>query len=457
MTSFHEINKRIEELRNPVGSEDPEIEEIREQLPERYREYIDVFQKSKSDELPPYKPYDHKIVLVGEKDLGYSPIYRLSREELEAAKEYIIDNLNKEFIVASQAPFASPILMAKKPGGGLRFCVDYRKLNSITKKDRYPLPLIDEVFKRLSKARIFTKLNIRQGFHRIRMHQDSEDLTTFRCHYGTFKYKVMPFRVTNGPATFQRLINDIFMDCLDDFLIAFVDDLLIYSNDELEHKIHVKKVLQRLRKAGLQAAIHKYEFHVTATKYLGFIVTPEGIKVDQSKIEAVVNWAVPTTVQGIQLFLGFCNFYQKFIKAYSRIVAPLYRLTRLDVPFMWNKTCQEAFDRLKMMLARVLVLAHYQPKLPTRVETDASDGVIARVLSQLQEDSEWHPVAYYSHIMSSAELNYDIHDKEMLAIIKSLEEWRPELVRLQREDRFEILSDHRALEYFMTTKKLNAR
>ena len=333
-TSLHEIDKRIEELENPGGLEDPEIDEIKKQLPERYWEYADVFQKSKSDELPPHKPYDHKIELEGERDLGYSPIYRLGREELEAAKEYIIDNLNKGFIVASQAPFASPILMAKKPGGGLRFCVDYRKLNSITKKDRYPLPLIDEVFERLSKARIFTKLDIRQGFHRIRMHQESEDLTTFRCRYGTFKYKVMPFGVTNGPATFQRLINDIFMDCLDDFLIAFVDDLLIYSDNELEHEAHVKKVLERLREAGLQAAIHKCEFHVTTTKYLGFIVTPDGIKVDPSKIEAVVAWAVPTTVQGVQSFLGFCNFYRKFIEAYSRIAAPLYRLTRIDILFI---------------------------------------------------------------------------------------------------------------------------
>jgi transposase InsO family protein len=411
----------------------------------------------KSDELPLSKPYDHKIELVKEQKLGYSPIYRLSREELEAAKEYIIDNLNKGFITASQAPFASPILMAKKPGGGLRFCVDYRKLNSITKKDRYPLPLIEEVFERLSKARIFTKLDIRQGFHRIRMHQDSEDLTTFRCRYGTFKYKVMPFGLTNGPATFQRLINDIFMDCLDEFLIAFIDDLLIYSDNELEHEAHVKKVLERLREAGLQAAIHKCEFHVTSTKYLGFIVTPDGIKVDPSKIEAIVAWSVLSTVQGVQSFLGFCNFYRKFIRAYSRIAAPLYRLTKLDTPFLWGPKCQEAFDRLKEYLVSAPVLAHYQLDLPTRVETDASDGVVAAVLSQLQEDGEWHPVAYYSHTMQPAELNYDIHDKEMLAIIRALEEWRPELVGLQREDRFEILSDHRALEYFMTSKKLNAR
>ena len=155
------------------------------------------------------------------------------------------------------------------------------------------------------------------------------------------------------------MINDIFIDCLDDFLIAFVDDLLIYSDNELEHEAHVKKVLERLREAGLQAAIHKCEFHVTTTRYLGFIVTPNGIKVDPSKIEAVVAWAVPTTVQGVQSFLGFCNFYRKFIEAYSRVAAPLYRLTRLDVPFVWNSTCQEAFDQLKTKLVSAPVLAYY--------------------------------------------------------------------------------------------------
>ncbi|EED18927.1 retrotransposon polyprotein, putative [Talaromyces stipitatus ATCC 10500] len=459
MTSLHEIEKAIDgqlQLQNEE-EKDTETEGIKKTLPEKYWEFIDVFLKSKSDELPPHRLYDHKIELTEEKQLGYSPIYRMSLEELEAAREYILENLHKGFIVPSNAPFASPILMAKKPGGGLRFCVDFRKLNSITRKDRYPLPLIDEVFERLSRAKVFTKLDIRQGFHRIRMHPDSEDLTTFRCRYGTYKYKVMPFGVTNGPATFQRLINDIFMDCLDKFLVAFVDDLLIYSDNELEHELHVRQVLQRLRNAGLQAAIHKCEFHVTKTRYLGFIVTEHGIEVDPSKIEAILRWGVPTTVFGIQSFLGFCNFYRRFIKDYSRIAKPLYRLTHNNVPFEWTKNCQEAFDKLKLCLSTAPVLSHYQPNLPTRVETDASDGVIAGILSQLHEEGLWHPVAYFSRTMTPSERNYDIHDKEMLAIVRALEEWRPELVGLQREDRFEILSDHRALEYFMTTKKLNAR
>jgi len=298
ITSFHKIEKVIQDKQEDhLGIE--ELAEIRQKLPERYQEYADVFSKRESDKLPDHKGYDHRIELTSEQELGYSPLYRMNLKELEAAREYILDNLNKGFIVPSNAPFASPILMASKPDGGLRFCVDYRKLNALTKKDRYPLPLIEEVFERLSKAKIFTKLDIRQGFHRIRMSSESEDLTTFRCRYGTYKYKVMPFGLTNGPATFQRLVNDIFMDCLDKFLVAFVDDLLIYSENELEHQAHVKFVLERLRAAGLQAAIHKCEFHVKTTRYLGFIVTPEGIKVAPTKIDTILKWMAPGTVRGV--------------------------------------------------------------------------------------------------------------------------------------------------------------
>ena len=161
--------------------------------------------------------------------------------------------------------------------------MDYRKLNSIMKKDRYPLPLIDELMQRLGKAKIFTKLDIRQGFHRIRISSESEDLTTFRTRYGTYKYWVVPFGLTNGPAAFQHFVNEVFMDFLDDFLTAFIDDLLIYSENELDHQVHVKKVLERLRTAGLQASIKKCKFHVTCTKYLGFIITNKGIKVDPEK------------------------------------------------------------------------------------------------------------------------------------------------------------------------------
>ncbi|KKA22077.1 Gag/polymerase/env polyprotein [Rasamsonia emersonii CBS 393.64] len=279
VTSLYEIDKMIQH-KKPLCDITEEAD-LRKLVPSYYHDYLDVFSKRASDTLPPSRPCDHKIELTMENTLGYSPLYKQSAEELEATKKYIMENLDKGFIEPSNAPFASPILMARKKDGGLRFCVDYRKLNAITKRDRYPLP-----------ASPYPDA------------PDSEDLTTFRTRYGSYKYKVMPFGLTNGPATFQRFINETFLDYLDDFLTAFIDDLLIYSSNELEHQEHVKKVLQRLREAGLQASIGKCEFHVQRTKYLGFVVGTNGIEVDPDKVAVIAQWKRPTTVKGVQSFLG---------------------------------------------------------------------------------------------------------------------------------------------------------
>jgi hypothetical protein len=217
---------------------------VKQQVPKQYHSFLDVFSKAASDTLPPYRDgVDYKIELTKKTTPSYYPLYKMSLEQLEAAKSYIYENVKKGFIVPSSAPFASPILMAKKPSGGLRFCVDYRKLNSITKKDIYPLPLIDEILHRLGSAKFFTKLDIRQGFHRIRIDPETEDLTTFRTRYGSFKYKVMPFGLTNGPTTFQRFMNSVLGDSLDDYVVAYVDDILIYSESIEDHEKHVKNIL----------------------------------------------------------------------------------------------------------------------------------------------------------------------------------------------------------------------
>ncbi|EKV17510.1 hypothetical protein PDIP_31580 [Penicillium digitatum Pd1] len=348
--------------------------------------------------------------------------------------------------------------MAKKPNGGLRFCVDFRRLNAITKKDCYPLPLIDEVLQRTSKAKIYTKLDIQQGFHRIRLTPGAEDLTTFRTRYGSFKYKVTPFGLTNGPATFQRFMNDVLRECLDEYAVAFVDDILIYSENVEDHQRQVREVLRRLQKAGLQVALSKSEFSVKETRFLGFIVSTDGIAVDPEKIRVVQSWTIPTTVKGIQSFLGFCNFYRRFIQGYSAISKPLHRLTRQDIPFEWSENCERAFQTLKNKLVSAPILRHYDPVRQTRVETDASDGVMGAVLSQYYEQEDfWHPVAFYSKTMQPAELNYEVRDKELLAIVRALQEWRPELEGLSQKDRFEILTDHQSLEYFMTTRQMNQR
>ena len=451
-TSLYEIDSLLKQRGEPLS----EVEAEEPFVPDLYTKYADVFSKAASDILPPHRIYDHKIQLEKEVEgnLGYSPLYKMTTAELEATKKYLLENLDKGFIAPSQAPFAAPVLFVRKANGSLRFCIDYRKLNQITRKDRYPLPLIDETLARISRAKIFTKLDIRQAFHRIRMDPDSEELTTFRTRYGSYKCKVLPFGLTNGPATYQRYMNDVLFDYLDDFCTAYLDDILIYSNDELEHKVHVKKVLQRLRDAGLQADLKKCEFHVTRTKYLGFIISTDGIEVDPDKVAVVKNWEAPSTVRGVQAFLGFCNFYRRFIRNYGVIAKPLTNLTRTDVPFSFNKACWEAFEELKARLTSSDLLRHYDPERQSMIETDASDGIIAGILSQ-QYGDEWYPVAYFSKTMSPAECNYEIHDKEMLAIVRSLDQWRPELQGTAR--RIQIYTDHRALEYFMTTKKLTSR
>ena len=387
--------------------------------------------------------------------MSFSPLRHQSTDELRAVKQYLIENLHKGFIDASKAPFAAPILFVRKPNGSLRFCIDFRKLNDLTRKDQYPLPLIEETLARLRQARVFTKLDIRQAFHRVRMDPESEELTTFRTRYGSYKCKVMPFGLTNGPATYQRFMNDVLFDYLDDFCTAYLDDILIYSENELDHQEHVRKVLLRLREAGLQADIRKSEFSVTRTKYLGFYVSTDGIAVDPEKTETIRNWERPTTVRGVQSFLGFCNFYRKFILNYGRIARPLTALTRKENPFAWTVDCQQAFAELKARLIDAPLLVHFNPDYESMVETDASDGVLGGVLLQLQPSGEWHPVAYYSKTMIPAEINYPIHDKEMLAIIRALEAWRPELEG--SATRIRIVSDHKALEYFMTTKALSGR
>jgi hypothetical protein len=237
-TTLYEIDRILEEK---MTQEDQDYQELVEsRLPAQYRDYKDVFSKAAADVLPPNRSYDHQIELEDNPEsLGFSLLRRQSTEELLATKKYITEHLSKGFIEPSQAPFAAPILFVRKANGALRLCIDFRKLNSLTRKDRYPLPLIDETLARLGKAKVFTRLDIRGAFHRIRMHPDSEDLTTFRTRYGTYKCKVLWEGLTNGPATYQRYMNDVLFDYLDNFCTAYLDDILIYSSDELEHQEHV--------------------------------------------------------------------------------------------------------------------------------------------------------------------------------------------------------------------------
>jgi hypothetical protein len=378
----------------------------------------------------------------------------MTQEEMAEVKRWVTENLSNGFIKASQSPWASPILFVKKPGGGIRLCFDYRKLNAITKKDRYPIPLIDETMANIAGCKVMTKLDIRKAFNRIRVAESSEDLLTFCTPVGNFKPTVMGFGPCNGPATFQRYINETLFEYLNVFCTAYLDDVLIYSQNLEEHQEHVKLVLQRLMDAGLEVDIRKCEFHVTKTKFLGLIVSTNGLEMDPEKIEVVKNWEVPTNITEAQGFIGFCNFYRRFIEAFSKVMRPIIELTKKELKFEWNMNAQKAFDEIKQRITSAPVLVHFDHTQTAYVEADSSDYVQGGVLSQMK-DGILHPVAFFSRKLSPAECNYEIYDKELLAIVNCLEHWRPELEGTKLP--IQILTDHKALEYFMTSKKLTRR
>ena len=382
------------------------------------------------------------------------PLRNQSQDELRVIKKYLEDNLSKSWIRASRSPAAAPVLLVKKLGGGIRFCVDYRGLNDITVKNRYPLPLIRETLDRLSQAKYYTKLDIIAAFNRMRIKDGEEWKTAFRTRYGLFEYLVMPFGLHGAPATFQHFINDVLREHLDIFVSAYIDDLLIYSKTLREHKRHVRQVLGKLREAGLQVDIEKCEFHVEEVLYLGMIVGKHGIRMDPAKVAAIREWSRPQTIKDVQSLLGFANFYRRFIKGFSEVARPLSAFTG-KIPWNWTPECQDAFDHLKTLMCTAPVLALYDPDKECVIETDASDHVSAGVFSQPDDEGLLRPVAFFSKKHSPAECNYEIYDKELLAVVLAFQEWRAELEGSPHQ--IKVLSDHKNLEYFMTTKQLNRR
>ena len=343
----------------------------------------------------------------------------------------------------------------KKPGGGVRVCVDYRGINNVTFRSRYPLPLIKETLDAICKAKIFTKLDIIAAFNRIRVAEGHEWLTAFITRFGLFESLVCPFGLQGAPGAFQNYVNDILHDILDVYATAYLDDILIFSDNEEDHERHVNDVLERLAKAGLQVDIDKCEFYTKKTKYLGLIITPGGIEMDPEKVKAIADWQPPTSKKFLQSFLGFANFYRRFIKGFSAIAAPLYDLTKRDVEWEWTLAQQSAFEALKVAFSSGPTLRIYDWSKKTVVETDASNWASGGTLSQYGDDGVLYPVAYFSSRHTAQECNYDIYDKELLAIIKALEEWRPELEGAQQP--FDVVTDHKNLKTFTTNKQLTPR
>ena len=434
------------------------LEPFPEHIPSVYSDFSDVFSGRNADKLPPRRTYDHSIELEPGTTPPYGPIYKQSEFELKVVKNFIDEYLAKGFIRPSQSPAGAPIVFAKKKDGSLRLCVDYRGLNKITRKNRYPLPRIDELLDRLSRASIFSKIDLKSGYNLVRIADGDEWKTAFRTRYGSYEFLVMHFGLTNAPATFQNFMNDTFYDLLDRFVAAYLDDLIIFteSSDLNDHIAQVREVLLRCRNSGLFANAKKCEFHVRTIEYVGYIVSPDGLSMDQTKVRTVLDWPVPSNVRDVQSFLGFANFYRRFIRDFASVSKPLTSLTKKDVTFEWSPACANAFSNLKNHFTTAPILAHYHPNRLTIVETDASDYAVAAVLSQIDPTSSlMHPIAFFSRSMSSAELNYEIYDKELLAIFAAFKEWRHYLEGILNT--IEVITDHKNLEYFATTKLLTRR
>jgi transposase InsO family protein len=457
-TSLREMTRVLQ-----LTATDPDREPTGTTLPPELAEFADLFDKTKASGLPPHRGnLDHHIQLKKDEqgrtpDLPWGRLYSMPRDQLLELRQQIVELMDKGWIRASSSPAAAPVLMVRKPGGGWRLCVDYRALNNITLQDRYPLPLIKETLRSLSGAKWLTKVDVRAAFHKIRVAEGDEHLTAFRTRFGLFEWLVCPFGLSGAPATFQRYINGILGDILDDFVSAYLDDILIYSSgSRRDHMNKVREVLNRLREAGLNLDLSKSAFAVKEVKYLGFVIKAgEGIQADPEKIQAIRNWEAPKRLRGLRGFLGFANFYRDFIDKFSELAEPLVALTKKGVPYIWSDEVDEAFEKLKLAFIQAPVLAQWEPDRETKVETDCSGSALGGCLSQRGKDGLWRPVAYHSAKLKDAERNYTIHDKELLAVVECLKAWKAELRGVKAP--FLILTDHKALEYFSKPREVSER
>ena len=430
-------------------------------LPKEFADFQDCLSTAQTVLLPSKGSPEHTIDLLPGTAPPYGPIYPLSQRELAALRQYIEENMAAGRIRKSVSPAGAPILFVPKANGELRLCVDYRGLNKITVKNRHPLPLISEILDRLSGAKYFSNLDIKEAYYRVRIREGDEWKTAFRTRYGHYEYLVMPFGLTNAPATFQSHIHHVLHGYLDLFCIVYLDDILVFSFDRESHTEHVRKVLERLRKAQLFINSAKCVFYQSQVEFLGFIVGQEGISMDPERVQVIAEWPIPQTFRDIQVFLGFCNFYRRFIHGYSRLTAPLTELLkgsrngRKPGSVTLNEVEVQAFQDLVDAFQRAPVLRHFDPHRHILVETDASDVAQAAILSQPDDQGIYHPVAFWSAKFKGPEVRYSTPDKELFAIVSAFKQWRHYLEGSLTP--VEVLTDHQNLRSFMALPRLNGR
>lgn len=421
------------------GQTSDQEEPLPPQLQALLDEYTDVFQEPTT--LPPHRELDHAIHLQpGASPPNVRP-YRYSPLQKDEIERQVVEMLQAGLITTSISPFAAPVLLVKKKDDTWRFCIDYRRLNDITIKNRFPLPIIDELLDELAGARFFSKLDLRAGYHQIRLREEDEAKTAFKTHHGHFQFRVMPFGLTNGPPTFQCVMNAIFAPATRKYVIVFLDDILTYSPSFDEHLQHLRQVFTTLRAHQFYAKRSKCTFARPSINYLGHVISAEGVATEQEKTEAIRRWPQPSSPTELRAFLGLTGYYRKFVRNYSVITKPLTVLFTKK-GFQWTDTATAAFHQLKEAMTTAPVLALPDFSQPFTVETDACDTGIGAVLMQ-----QGHPIAFLSRALGVNNRKLSVYEKEFLAVMMAVDRWRPYLQRSE----FTILTDHKSLHIGRTT------
>jgi RNase H-like domain found in reverse transcriptase/Reverse transcriptase (RNA-dependent DNA polymerase)/Integrase zinc binding domain/gag-polyprotein putative aspartyl protease/Chromo (CHRromatin Organisation MOdifier) domain len=408
-------------------------------------EYQDVFQDPPG--LPPVRPIAHVAPLVPGSRPPYRRNYRMTEDERAELKKQLTELLAKGLIRPSVSPFGSPVIFVRKPNGEMRLCIDYRAVNKLTVKNRYPLPRIDDLLDQLRGATCFSSLDLKAGYNQIRIREEDIPATAITTPYGHWEYLVLPQGLANSPSLFVALMNDVFKG-MEEYVLVYLDDILVFSRSQAEHATHLEKVLNRLREHQLYAKRSKCAFGKDRLKFLGHILSAEGLQVDPEKISALTEWPTPGNVTEVRQFMGLANYFRKFAQGFSSIARPLTDLTKAKTTWIWGAAQQAAFDNIKAVLTNAPTLQMPDSQLDYTVVCDASDFGIGAVLMQ-----EEHPVAYFSKLLNAAQRNYTVTERELLAVVEALKLWRCYL----GDQPFLVVTDHSPLTHFSTKKDLMGR
>jgi len=383
-------------------------------------------------------------------------VYPLSREEREEVREFVKEQLRKGYIRPSKSPQTAPVFFVGKKDGKKRMVQDYQYLNEWMIKNNYPLPLISDVLENIGTKKWFTKMDLRWGYNNVRIKEGDEWKAVFMMLEGSFEPTVIFFGLTNSPATFQAMMNELLRDLINTGKVAvFIDNLIVGTESEEGHNELVAELIKKLEENDLYVKPEKCKWKVKKVGFLGVVIGLEGIKMEEEKVKGVLEWPTPKSVKDVQKFLGLANYYHWFIEEFAMVARPLHNLVKKDKKWEWTEKEKKAFKELKERFTKELVLAAPDIDKKMRMEVDASDYAMGGVLSIECRDGLWRPVAFLSKSSNKTERNYEIHDKEMLAIVRGLEAWRHLLEGVQFK--FEIWTDHKNLEYFMKVQKLNRR